>query len=160
MKDLINKLSPHEKLNQAEAVMVEAVASGACNFIDMPLHHKFIKGMYIRTIFMPAGTLLTSKIHKTNHPYRVLKGKASVWIDDDNCQTIEAPYKGITYPGTRRILYIHEDCIWRTFHKTNKRTPEEVEEEIIEKNDNPYLPDFIKDVFNLNKKEELCLMPQ
>jgi hypothetical protein len=78
--------------------------------IDGPLVHKFTDGMYIREIFMPAGSLWTSKIHKTEHPY-------AVSIDAQEWYEITAPYTGITNPGTRRVLFIIEDCIWTTFHR-------------------------------------------
>jgi hypothetical protein len=85
--------------------------------IEGPLVHKFTEGMYIREIFMPAGSLWTSKIHKTEHPYVVSHGKAAVSIDAQEWYEITAPYTGITKPGTRRVLYILEDCIWTTFHR-------------------------------------------
>jgi hypothetical protein len=85
--------------------------------IDAPLVHKFTEGMYIREIFMPAGSLWTSKIHKTEHPYVVSYGKVAVSIDADEWYEITAPYTGITTPGTRRVLFILEDCIWTTFHR-------------------------------------------
>jgi hypothetical protein len=75
--------------------------------------------MYIREIFMPAGSLITSKVHKTEHPYIVSYGKVAVSIDGDEWDEITAPYTGITKPGTRRILYILEDCIWTTFHRVD-----------------------------------------
>ena len=67
--------------------------------------------------FMPAGSLITSKIHKTEHPYIVSYGKVAVSIDSEDWYEITAPYTGITKPGTRRVLYILEDCIWTTFHR-------------------------------------------
>ena len=80
---------------------------------------------------MPAGTLIVSKIHKTEHPYFITKGRASVWIEGVGVKVIKAPHHGVTKPGTRRLLYIHEDCEWSTFHPTSKTTPEEVEADII-----------------------------
>jgi len=73
--------------------------------------------MYIREIFMPAGSLITSKVHKTEHPYIVSYGKVAVSIDSNDWIEITAPYTNITKPGTRRVLYILEDCIWTTFHR-------------------------------------------
>ena len=103
--------------------------------IDGPLVHKFTEGMYIREIFMPAGSLWTSKIHKTEHPYVVSYGKVAVSIDADEWYEITAPYTGITTPGTRRVLYILEDCIWTTFHRIDGMKSEynNLSEEEIEK---------------------------
>ena len=132
-----------EKIDQVEAMLVQYPE------VECPLTHSFVPGFYVRTIFMPAGTMMTSKIHKTQHPYHVSKGKVNVIIGD-GIEHIEAPYWGMTEPNTRRILYIVEDCEWTTFHATDKTTPEEVEDDIIEKHDNPLLSDEIKRKNHLN----------
>ena len=123
-----------DRLDELEVAMLE-------NF--EPVHclttHKFTDGMYIREIFMPAGSLITSKIHKTEHPYIVSYGKVAVSIDGDEWNEITAPYTGITIPGTRRVLYIIEDCIWTTFHRIDDMKSEynnlndEEKEKIVEK---------------------------
>ena len=81
-----------------------------------PVNHLFTNNLYAREIFMPAGSLITSKIHKTEHPYTISKGVVSVSIDGGEWDEISAPYTGITKPGTRRVLYVIEDCIWTTYH--------------------------------------------
>lgn len=88
--------------------------------IYCPTTHKFTDGMYIREIIMPAGSLITSKIHKTEHPYTISLGRVAVSIDGNDWQEIEAPYTGITQPGTRRVLYILEDCVWTTYHRIDE----------------------------------------
>ena len=99
-------------IDELEATIIQNL-----DVIDAPLVHKFTDGMYIREIFMPAGSLWTSKIHKTEHPYIVSYGKVAVSVDAQEWDEITAPYTGITVPGTRRVLYIIEDCIWTTFHR-------------------------------------------
>lgn len=102
---------------------------------ELPLVHRFTPGLYVREIFMPKGTVVISKIHKTEHPYVVSKGVVSVWIDGVGVQKIVAPYTGITKPGTRRILYIHEDTVWTTFHPTDETDLARIEEAVIQKHD-------------------------
>lgn len=84
--------------------------------IDCPLVHRFTPGLYAREIFMPAGSLASSKIHNTEHPFVVLTGKVSVRNERGEVDHIEAPYVGITKPGARRLIFVHEDCRWITFH--------------------------------------------
>lgn len=86
--------------------------------VDCPLTHRFTPGLYTREIFMPAGTMVTSMVHKTKHQFMVLQGKVSVFSENDGEQIIEAPYVGYTLPGTRRVLLIHEDTRWITCHPT------------------------------------------
>lgn len=109
--------------------------------IDCPLKHDFGSYLYIRKIIMPAGSKVTSKIHKHRHPFFMLLGKARVWLDGVGWQTIEAPYDGMTEPGTRRVLDIIEDTLWITVHHnpTNTQNLEELEEWIIEPHTNKLL---------------------
>lgn len=135
-----------ERVDELEIFMAENY-----QIIDCPLVHRFTPGMYIREIFMPAGSLITSKIHKTEHPFTISKGKVAVSIDGKDWEEFEAPYTGITKPGTRRILYILEDCIWTTYHVNadNCEDLEKLEDKLIEKRENTLLKDI------MNKKLEL-----
>jgi len=121
-QELINA----DKIDQIEAEMLKY------DTIDCPLNHRFLSGLYIREILMPAGSLVTSMIHKTTHPFFVLQGKVSVFSENDGEQYIEAPYSGTTYPNTRRVLFIHENCVWTTVHRTDIQ-PENDSQEAIAK---------------------------
>jgi hypothetical protein len=108
-----------DRLDELEVALLEN-----CEPVHCLTTHMFTDGMYIREIFMPAGSLITSKVHKTEHPYIVSYGKVAVLIDGDDWDEITAPYTGITKPGTRRVLYILEDCIWTTFHRVDNMKSE------------------------------------
>lgn len=110
--------------------------------IECPLAHTFMPGMYMREIFMKSGSKITSKIHKYRHPFFILRGKVRVWQDDGKgWQLLEAPYSGVTEPGTRRVLDVIEDCNWITVHSNPEDSEdlEEIEERIIELHTNNLL---------------------
>jgi hypothetical protein len=103
--------------------------------LDLPVTHRFTPGLYIREIFMPASippieTVVTSRIHLTEHPFVISKGKLRVWHEETGWVLIEAHYTGITKAGTRRILVIIEDTIWTTFHVTNETDPDRILDQI------------------------------
>lgn len=140
------EMSINKLMDQAECI----IATGKP--VEMPLTHRFTDGMYIREIFMPAGSILTSKIHKTNHPFVVSKGKCIVY-DGNKLETITAPHTGITEPNTRRLLYIEEDTIWTTFHVTKKTNVDEIEKDIIQEHNNEMLDKELFNKFNkINSK--------
>lgn len=99
---------------------------------DCRLTHRFTPGMYAREFFMPAGTLVVSARHKTEHPFVVLSGRAAVWTEEGGVTILTAGHVGITKPGTLRVLYIHEDCRWITFHATTETDPAVIEREVVE----------------------------
>lgn len=96
------------------------------------LNHVYCDGSYVRQITMPKGVILTSKIHKIQHPYFIMQGECSV-ISEEGTVRLRAPYWGVTEPGTKRLLYIHETTIWVTVHVTNKKDLSEIEKEVIAK---------------------------
>jgi quercetin dioxygenase-like cupin family protein len=96
------------------------------------VNHDFADGQYVRTIVMPKDLVIATKIHNQNHPFFVMKGECSVYTEK-GMQRIKAPYHGITEAGTKRLLYIHEECTWVTVHCTEKLTLEEIENECIAK---------------------------
>lgn len=101
----------HATMDRLELAMLAQLP-----LVDQPLEHVFLPGLYVRRVLNPKGSLVTTKIHKTRHPFFVMKGVAEVGIPGQGTETIVAPYHGITEPGTRRVIYAHEDVVWITVH--------------------------------------------
>ena len=113
-----------------------------------PLNHFFADGCYIREIFNPKGELLVTGIHKVKHPFFLMKGDMTILMEGE-IKRIRAPHFGITLPGTKRIIYCHEDCVFITVHATELTDIKEIEEEIIAKD----FDDFDKSEIERFKKE-------
>lgn len=105
---------------------------------DSKLTHRFVR-MYIRTIEMKRGTVWSTKVHKTRHPFEISKGRVAVWTNRNGWERYQAPYSGVTEPGTKRFIVVEEDCIWSTFHETDKTDVGEIEKDIIQPYENPLL---------------------
>jgi hypothetical protein len=142
---------PHDELNKIEAWLIEQPQ------VDCPLKHSFTPNMYIREIFMPAGSLVTSALHLTTHPFFILKGDVSVWYYDCPIERYKAPYSGVTKAGTRRLLYTHEDTIWVTCHATTLTDVDEILKTIVTTSMNPYVEenDLRWGLWDKNKIKEL-----
>lgn len=107
--------------------------------VEMPLLHRFTPGLYTRQITMPAGSVVISRVHKTTHPFVISKGRCSVWSEEHGVQELAAPYCGITTPATRRILVMHEETVWTTFHPTQETDLQKLQEELTETPDVSYI---------------------
>lgn len=92
----------------------------------MENQHDFAPGIYARTIFMRAGVVYTSRIHKTKHFFVVADGACTVVDSHGERKLIVAPYLGMTEPGTKRAIHVHVDTVWTTFHATDLTDPEEI----------------------------------
>ena len=115
------------KIDELEKAIIENLPA-----VELPLVHKFTPGQYIREIFMPRGSVVTSKIHMTTHPFFILKGKVLIYtMDQEQPYIFEAPCWGITTPGTRRAIVMLEDTIWVTVHAVTETDLAEIEKKII-----------------------------
>jgi hypothetical protein len=123
--------------------------------VELPLEHFFTKGLYVRKIFMPAGSVVCSRTHLTQHPWFLLQGAVSVVDEYGYRKTFKAPYIGITEPGARRTILVMEDCVWATAHVTDLTDPDEIAEAITS-GENDKLPDgFVHACFE-RKGREIC----
>ena len=118
--------------------------------------HDFADGQYIRTIVMPKGLALVSRIHNKNHPFFIMKGECSIYTEK-GLERIKAPHNGVTLAGTQRLMFIHEECTFITVHRTDCLTPEEVVNEVtVENLSESSLEGFhIKQIDNLINKFEV-----
>ena len=98
--------------------------------VECPLLHDFAPGVYNRTMFMPKGTFVIGKTHKTKHFNVVLTGVAKVMIDGE-IEEIRAPHMFVSEAGVKKVLYILEDMTWMTIHPTEKTDLDELEKELV-----------------------------
>jgi hypothetical protein len=102
-----------------------AIEQSLCKIVEpgersdqFPLTHRFADGVYAREILLPAGSLVVGKIHRYGHLNVITKGLVSV-LTEDGVQVLKAPLTFISKPGTKRVVFAHEDTVWTTFHGTN-----------------------------------------
>lgn len=98
--------------------------------IDVPVRHHFAPGVYMRQMDAAAGTLVVSKMHRTEHMNILLKGSLTV-ATEDGIQLMTAPCVLKSMPGTKRIGYFHEDSSWITIHPTSDTDLEKIEQQVI-----------------------------
>jgi hypothetical protein len=94
-----------------------------------PVHH-FAHGLYAREITIRAGTLLTGKIHRTEHLNVISQGRIIVWTED-GMREVSAPFTMVSRPGTKRVGYALEDTVWTTIHATAETDLVKLEAELI-----------------------------
>ncbi len=83
--------------------------------VEIPVTQYFCNGTYVREITIPAGVILTGKIHKHACLSVVLTGKMEV-ITDQGPKIIEAPMVYESPPGVKRAGRCLETCRWLTIH--------------------------------------------
>ena len=117
--------------NKIDDFEVAVLASGV-PLLDVPTTHRFTPGLYIREVAMKAGVIYTTRTHKLEHPFVMSSGSVSVYHGDGSVRHLKAPLTGVTPAGARRVIVVHEDAIWTTFHVTSETNIEKLEELLVE----------------------------
>jgi hypothetical protein len=99
--------------------------------VDTPLRHWFCNGMYAREFTVPAGTLLTGKVHLHDSIAMMIKGRVRVVSADGIEHDIVAPATFIQHAGDKRIGLVLEEMVWTTFHTCQATTVEAAELELV-----------------------------
>ncbi len=105
-----------EWIGRLEASLLEVSEFPMGDRPDSPLVHSFGGGMYVREVFIPAGMMLTGKIHKHEHPNFLMQGKVSMITEDGGALLMEGPQSMMSPSGCKRALYTHTPTWWITVH--------------------------------------------
>lgn len=109
---------------------VQDQLSQSPDLIDVPVQHHFAPGVYMRQMDAAAGTLVVSKMHRTEHMNILVKGSLTV-ATENGIQLMTAPCVLKSMPGTKRIGYFHEYSSWITVHPTEETDLEKIEQQVI-----------------------------
>lgn len=105
--------------------------------VECPVRHYFSQGVYAREITIPAGTMLTGKIHKFTQLNILSAGEIAV-MTEDGVKRVRAPFTIVSPPGTKRIAYAFTECVWTTIHGTDETDLNKIEGNFIAQNEAEY----------------------
>lgn len=117
------KLTTLEKIDVLERSMSDLPQ------VEITVKHHFADGLYSREMFVPAGVIVTSMIHKKETLGMLTSGEMLVWNDAGEALHIKAPFTVKGKPGTKRVGYAITNSVWSTIHRTDLTDLEEIEKE-------------------------------
>lgn len=97
--------------------------------VEFPTFHHFADGLYAREIEIQAGTMLTGKVHRTEHLNILAKGRIKI-ATDEGLREFVAPCTFVAPPGTKKAGLAIEDCVWITVHATRETDLDRLEREL------------------------------
>ena len=108
----------------------KGIESGDMQSAEINVVDYFAPGVYMRQMNAKAGTLMVSKMHRTEHRNILLTGSLTV-ATENGIELLTAPLVIKSMPGTKRIGYFHEDSSWITVHPTGETDLELIEQQVI-----------------------------
>lgn len=98
---------------------------------EIETRHYFAGGVYEREILVPHGTLITGKIHLTEHLAKLVSGTLRIWSASEQ-GIFTGPVTFVSQPGAKRIGYAETDVVFSTFHYVgNKANIAIIEAELV-----------------------------
>lgn len=100
--------------------------------VDMEQHtkHHFADGVYLRELFIPAGVVVTGKIHRTQHLTIVCSGTVRI-TTEDGVKEITGPATFVSEPGIKKAAYAVTDAVVMNVHPAENQDLEEIEQKCI-----------------------------
>jgi hypothetical protein len=95
---------------------------------ECPVKHHFSPGLYIREMTIPEGTVLTGKVHKTEH-LCIMCGDLELASDGLKARMIGFHVLE-SKVGAKRLGLAHKETIFTTIHATNETDIEKLEKEL------------------------------
>jgi hypothetical protein len=99
--------------------------------VAIATRHYFAAGLYAREILIPAGVLLTGRVHRQEHLNILSQGEITVWTEE-GIRRLKAPYTLVSRPGTKRVGLAHSDTVWTTVHACQLTDIAAIERELLE----------------------------
>lgn len=106
--------------------------------VELQTEHHFVKGMYARSLFIPAGTTLVGKIHKSEHFFILVSGEMTL-LTEEGMRRVQAPYLSCAMPGIKRVGFAHTDSVCLNIHATELTDIAQIEEQLVEKEEIPLI---------------------
>ncbi len=99
---------------------------------DFDVEHYQIDGVYVRSLFIPEGMVLTGAIHNNAHISILAQGTIRVF-DGELTKEITAPHIAVEKAGIKRIGYALTDCTFINVIRTDLKDIADIEKEAVSK---------------------------
>jgi hypothetical protein len=116
-----NQLAQRNNILALEAAMLKEPQ------LTLEIRHYFAQGTYTREMFIPAGTLLTGKIHVNSTINIMTKGRIEV-ATENGSTILEGSNVFVSAPGIKKAAFALEDTVWiNVFPWDGEMTVEQLE---------------------------------
>jgi len=123
------------KIDALEAAM-RAIGPGG---VQWEIFHHFAPGIYAREMRVPAGAIVTSKVHKFENLSILSKGRMALYMEDGTVREVSAGFHIVAPPGSRRVAVVLEDAVWTCMHNTDERDLAKIEAHFVAQTTADYL---------------------
>lgn len=119
-----DQCSMRERVERLESILQQAPQ------VECPVRHHFAPGVYAREMTIPAGTVATGAVHKTEH-LSIVVGHCLLTTDAGPMEVC-GHHTFVSKPGAKRALQAITTTVMTTIHPTTTTDLEALVEELTE----------------------------
>lgn len=93
---------------------------------EFVVEHEFAKGMYLRKLHIPKGSLLIGKIHRQECMNIVAKGDIAI-LTETGAKRVTAGYTVVSPAGIQKLGYANQDTVFINVFLTDETDPQTIE---------------------------------
>jgi len=120
----IDALEASIKASIATGELEQSIFDGGTSEGSDQCKHYFAQGVYVRTLLIPAGTVVVGRIHKQSRVCLILTGKCR-FVDEYQDREVVAPWVGEFEAGSKTAVYAITDTLWAAVVGTDIKDPQE-----------------------------------
>jgi hypothetical protein len=128
------RMTPPAILSRRAGIHRLEEALGRLPQVELKVEHHFTDGVYMRTMFIPAGVALVGHIHR--HPCLSIVQSGEIWVASERGLVhLVGPVTLHSPAGTKRAGWALKDTLFTTVHAnpTNERDVDRLEDFLIAK---------------------------
>jgi len=124
---------------RASIEALEAVMLQSGETIELETRHHFAHGTYTRELHIPAGVVLTGKVHR--HSCINILAQGTIVVTDGGVEReISAPYTFVSGAGAKKAGFALTDVVWINVHPWDGEPDlEQIEQQVISHEESPCL---------------------
>lgn len=95
--------------------------------LEFRVEHVFLDGMYLRKLYIPAGTLLVGRIHRQACFNIVSEGEIDV-LTEYGSRRLHAGFIGVSGQGIQKVGLAHKDTVFINVFRTDETDVDKIED--------------------------------
>jgi hypothetical protein len=135
---LPSEINSRQVTGRLEPINIEAIEGYMLSMpaevkAEIPVHHHFGPGVYIRQITIPKGSMAIGHEQRFAHTNILLTGAVAMY-EETGVKVLTAPLIFTGQPG-RKLGMAIDDCVWLNIFATDETDIDKLEEMIAKKSD-------------------------
>lgn len=124
----VQESKPQVSIDDFRNAIEAALERGELAPVETPIRHFHTDELYGRYISVPANSVFTTYVHKSDHISIALQGHITIVDQDGSEMEVRGPDAFVTKAGTQRVVYVHETITFMTVHACKEQDDEKVKD--------------------------------